>query len=152
MRLLLNEADVSDCFQETFVSALEYSKRNDIANWPGLLARIATTRALDQLRRRATERSSGKQSLPEDICWRGASPLEEVEAIELSDRLRIALAQLPETQSQAFCLRHLSGLDYADVANEMQITVSAASALIHRARNRLEQLLLGAATPQSERT
>jgi RNA polymerase sigma factor (sigma-70 family) len=152
MRLLLNDADVADCFQETFVSALEYSNRQSVISWPGLLQRIATTRALDQLRRRVRERAFLSQIPGEEISWPGASPAQEVEAIELSDRLRKALATLPSTQSHAFCLRHLSGLDYAEIAREMEISVSAVSALLHRARARLEESLLGAATSDIERT
>ena len=34
MRLLQNEADAADCFQETFVDALAFSRRQDVVN-PG---------------------------------------------------------------------------------------------------------------------
>jgi RNA polymerase sigma-70 factor (ECF subfamily) len=151
MRLLLNEADVSDCFQETFVSALEFAGRHEVANWAGLLQRIATARALDQLRRRMRERS---KTIPvtEDVPWRGADPAQEAEAVELSDRLRVALATLPPMQSQAFCLRYLSGMDYAEIANGLEISVSSAGGLIRRARAALEPSLLRAATTDSQRT
>jgi RNA polymerase sigma-70 factor (ECF subfamily) len=152
MRLLLNEADVSDCFQETFVSALEFAGRHRVANWAGLLQRIATARALDQLRRRMRERSRIMQPVTEDVPWHGADPAQEAEAIELSDRLVAALATLPPTQSQAFCLRYLSGLDYAEIAKAMGISVSSAGGLIHRARAALEESLLGATTTDSQRT
>ena len=151
MRLLLNEPDVSDCFQETFVSALEISRREKVANWGGLLQRIATLRALDQLRRRMRERSFHKTTLSQEVVWQGADPVQEAEAIELSDRLRVALARLPAAQSQAFCLRHLSGLDYSDIAREMGLSVSAAGGLIHRARAALEESLLGAAANDVKR-
>jgi len=151
MRLLLNEADASDCFQETFVSALQFSQRQTVANWAGLLQRIATSRALDQLRRRLRERPlCNKQATSDDLLWRGANPLQEAEAVELSDRLRVALAQLPVTQSHAFCLRHLSGMEYGEIANAMGISLSAASGLIHRARAALEHSLLGATANESK--
>ncbi|MEJ2703700.1 MAG: sigma-70 family RNA polymerase sigma factor, partial [Sedimentisphaerales bacterium] len=51
-RLLGNHADASDCFQETFVSALGFCRRQRVRNFPALLARLATARAIDQLRRR----------------------------------------------------------------------------------------------------
>ena len=51
-RLLGNDADAADCFQETFVSALEVSQRQRVRNFSALLARLATARAIDQLRRR----------------------------------------------------------------------------------------------------
>jgi RNA polymerase sigma-70 factor, ECF subfamily len=142
-RLLLNEADVSDCFQETFVSALEISKRQNILNWGGLLQRIASARALDLLRARIRKRASGDDVMASEAPSHSADPVQEAEAAELSDRLRVALTQLPPTQSQAFCLRHLSGLEYEEIASEMGITIDAAGAMIHRAREHLKEILLG---------
>ncbi len=51
-RLLGNRTDAADCFQETFVCALEFSRRQRIRNFSALLIRLATTRAIDQLRKR----------------------------------------------------------------------------------------------------
>lgn len=51
-RLLGNRADAADCFQETFVCALEFSRRQRIRNFSALLIRLATVRAIDQLRKR----------------------------------------------------------------------------------------------------
>ena len=77
--------------------------------------------------------------------------MRQAEALELSDRLRVAMTELPPTQSQAFCLRYLDGLEYEEIAAEMQITVDAAGALLHRARMRLGELLLGGATVDLKR-
>jgi len=51
-RLLGNPADAADCFQETFVSALEVSRRQRVRNFSALLVRLATARAVDRLRQR----------------------------------------------------------------------------------------------------
>ncbi len=51
-RLVRNRADADECFQETFLGALEISKRQPVGNWPGLLHRLATSRAIDRLRKR----------------------------------------------------------------------------------------------------
>ncbi|MCH7557484.1 MAG: sigma-70 family RNA polymerase sigma factor [Planctomycetes bacterium] len=51
-RLLGNRTDAADCFQETFICALELSQRQRIRSFSALLRRLATTRAIDQLRRR----------------------------------------------------------------------------------------------------
>jgi len=151
LRLLFNEADTADCFQETFVSAMEYSKSKPLRNVPGLLRRIAIARALDQLRKRRRDRLRQSMELTEAMASRDADPLREAQAKELSDRLRLALVELPENQSHAFCLRYLNGLEYDEIAAEMEITVDAAGALLHRARTRLGELLLGAATVDLKR-
>ena len=46
-RLLRHDADAADCFQRTFLSALELSRTQAIHNWPGLLRRLGTARALE---------------------------------------------------------------------------------------------------------
>jgi RNA polymerase sigma-70 factor, ECF subfamily len=144
--LLLNEADVADCFQETFVSALQYAVDTPVANWPALLRRIAISRALDLLRTRKRQRAVERIGLSDDLPSREPDPLLRGEATELGDRLRLALVELPPAQGQAFCLRHFSGLEYEEIATEMRVTTDAAGALLHRARARLGELLLGAAT------
>src|SRR4051794_35257622 len=58
-RLLGNDADAGDCFQETFLSALTAARRERIENWAGFLRRLATTRALDRLRRRLGQSGRG---------------------------------------------------------------------------------------------
>lgn len=55
-RILGDEADAGDCFQETFVAALSASRAAPVVNWPGLLRRLCTARAIDLLRRRIRDR------------------------------------------------------------------------------------------------
>ncbi len=45
-RLLGNHADTADCFQETFICALELSRRQRGRSFPALLVRSAATRAI----------------------------------------------------------------------------------------------------------
>src|SRR6185369_10019318 len=51
-RLVRNHADADECFQETFMAAYRLSQRQEIANWPPLLNRLAIARAIDRLRQR----------------------------------------------------------------------------------------------------
>ena len=141
-RLLGNEADAADCFQETFISALLLSRRQEVRNWPALLQRMATSRALDRLRQRI--RQNGYcQTVPE---WSAVSSLQpgpdqKALASELSERLRLALTQLPAKQAQVFSLRFLEDLSYRQIAQQMKIKDDAVGVLLHRARSQLRQLL-----------
>ena len=49
-RLLRNEADAEECFQETFMEAVKVARRRPIDNVPAFLVKIATFRAIDQMR------------------------------------------------------------------------------------------------------
>jgi RNA polymerase sigma-70 factor (ECF subfamily) len=128
-RLLGNEADASDCFQETFASAWTVARREDVKNWGGMLQRLATARALDQLRRRQEMRSAASE------------PVDQVLAGELSRQLRNALAELPQQQSEAYCLRHLNGMSYQEIADELKISLSAVGVNLHRAGEKLRVIL-----------
>src|SRR6059058_3884383 len=54
-RVLADSADADDCMQEAFVDAVELSRREPVRDWGRLLTRLATSRALDRLRRRIRE-------------------------------------------------------------------------------------------------
>lgn len=139
-RLLGNRADAADCFQETFVSALEFCRRRRVRNFSALLTRLATVRAIDQLRRRFRRAnfSSGLSELP-DVQNTNPGPAQAAQEQELTDGLRELLSKLPPREAQAFCLRYLNDLSYRQIANELGVTTNAAGVLLHRARAKLRE-------------
>lgn len=139
-RLLGNHADAADCFQEAFVSALEFSRRQRVRNFPALLARLATARAIDRLRQRL------HQPLPntEDTDWvaiqsANPGPVQQAQQHELAAKLRKALAHLPPQEAQVFCLRFLNNMSYRQIAKELDIKTNTAGVLLHRARVKLRE-------------
>ena len=137
-RLLGNDADAADCFQETFVSALEVSRSQRVRNFSALLARLATVRAIDQLRRRF--RYSRRRTDEVDCTAVESSnpgPLEQVRDRELAGQLRRAVAQLPPQEAEAFCLRYLNDMTYRQIGNELGIKTNAVGVLLHRSRTKL---------------
>jgi RNA polymerase sigma-70 factor (ECF subfamily) len=141
-RLLPDETHAADCFQETFVSAMETAGRQPVANWPGLLQRLATRRALDFLRRQIRDRR--RVTIP--ATWDGMpaddpGPAQQVQSFELAEQLRQVLAQLPAQQAEVYCLRHLNELSYEQIAEELNVSVDVVGVTLHRARGRLRELL-----------
>jgi RNA polymerase sigma-70 factor (ECF subfamily) len=139
-RLLGNDADAADCFQETFVSALEFCRRQRVRNFSALLVRMATARAIDQLRRRF--RRSCSETDPADwavLQSANPCPSERAQQKELTERLRKSLIKLPPQEAQAFCLRYLNDMSYRQIANELGIKANAAGVLLHRARAKLRE-------------
>jgi RNA polymerase sigma factor (sigma-70 family) len=141
-RLLGNHADTADCFQETFLAALQVSQRQSVRNFPALLVRLATSRAIDQLRQRF-RRSRHRANMADqaNLSSTNPRPEEQIQAQELGDRLRNAVGQLPPQESKAFCLRYLSDMSYREIAEELDINTSAAGVLLHRAKARLRESL-----------
>jgi RNA polymerase sigma-70 factor (ECF subfamily) len=139
-RLLDHEADAADCFQRTFMSALEVVARQPVQSWPGLLRRLATARALEQLRSRIRNRRRSAD-MPEEVVGSGRSPLEAAEAGELAERLRQALTQIDARQAEVFCLACLEGLSYQQVGEALGMTGNHVGVLLNRARTSLQNHL-----------
>jgi RNA polymerase sigma-70 factor, ECF subfamily len=141
-RLLGNTADADEAMQEAFVDAVRTSGREVVRNLGALLRRLATVRSLDRLRRRMAEKGvvSGVVAW-EAVPSRDDPPDGPAQGRELSDCLRRALGRLPTQQAQAFCLRHIEDLSYEDIADQLQVSVNSVGVILHRARERLRELL-----------
>jgi RNA polymerase sigma-70 factor, ECF subfamily len=133
-RLLGHDADAADCFQQTFAAAVELDRREPVRHWPAALARLATARALDLLRKRKRSRAEPLAADPPDRRPPAA-------AGELADALRVALADLDPVQAELFCLVRLDGWANADAAAQVGVTANHAGVLLHRARAALRERL-----------
>jgi RNA polymerase sigma-70 factor, ECF subfamily len=149
-RLLADRADVEECFQETFLAAVQFSRRQMVECWPAVLCSLATSRAMDRLRKRYQpggrwhRRIEGKGSAAHQLAEAtstDAGPVEHAVAAELSERLREALAHLPEKQAEAFYLHALCGWSHRQLGERLQMTENAIGVTIHRARQRLRESL-----------
>lgn len=138
-RLLGNHADAADCFQETFLTALEVSRRQDVRNLPGLLVRLATTRAIDRLRQKG--RRQRTDACEVEPLTADADPLDQLEAQDLARQLRQAIRQLPAQEAKVFCLRYLGEMSYRQIARELQIGINVVGVSLHRAKARLREAL-----------
>ena len=141
-RLVNHEADAADCFQRTFMSALELARVEAIRNWPGLLKRLATARALDCLRQRQREWNRWtalRDRLP--IDRKTMEPVLAAETSELADHLRQALSELDDRQAQVFCLACLEGWSYEEIAGQLELNVNHVGVLLNRARTILQEKL-----------
>jgi RNA polymerase sigma-70 factor (ECF subfamily) len=136
-RVLAHAADVEDVVQEVFLEAFRLQKTEVVKHWPGLLRRIATCRALDRLRQRRNDTAANVLAL----IAQGPGPEEEAIGRELEERLRQAVAQLPPREAEVFCLRYFEQMSHDQIATLLEISSSAISTALHKARTRLEVLL-----------
>jgi RNA polymerase sigma-70 factor (ECF subfamily) len=140
-RVLGNQADAEDCFQETFLAAVQVARREPVQSWSALLQRLATARAVDRLRQRC--RRGGHAEVADWDAVPGPAPLpsQGAEERELTERLREALARIPARQAEVFCLHCLEGWSYQEIARQLGVSTDAVGVLLHRARQRLRELL-----------
>jgi RNA polymerase sigma-70 factor, ECF subfamily len=141
-RLVNHEADAADCFQRTFVSALQLSRQEEIRNWPGVLKRLATARAVDCLRQRQREWrrwTALREGLSADRT--GMGPPLAAQSSELADHLRQALRELDDAQAQVFILACLEDWQYDEIAQHLGVTVNHVGVLLNRARAALRERL-----------
>jgi RNA polymerase sigma-70 factor, ECF subfamily len=139
VRLLPQRGDAEDVLQETFCQVWRQAARFDAARgtprcWLLMLGR---SRAMDHIRR---QRPAG--DLPAS-----AEPFHESDATrpaqqnEAADRLRGAMAQLPEEQRSALSLAFYDGLTYQQVAERQAVHLGTAKTRIRLALGRLRTLL-----------
>lgn len=149
-RLLTHRADAEECFQETFLAALQLWRRQPVRSPRAVLQRLATARAIDRLRQRYRAAGRRDEGSLNGVADRAPSPGDHAVAAELADSLRAALVGLPAKQADAFCLHSLDGYSYSEVADAMGISVDSVGVLLHRARASLRERL-AARAPASRR-
>jgi RNA polymerase sigma-70 factor (ECF subfamily) len=140
-RLVNHDADAADCFQRTFIAALELSRKEVVHHWPALLQRLATARALELLRQRYRESRRLQPLSAEPRAANTIEPAHGAVASELAEHLRIALGELDGRQAQVFCLACLDGCSYEEIANELGVTINHVGVLLNRARAALRERL-----------
>jgi RNA polymerase sigma factor (sigma-70 family) len=98
---------------------------------------IARNAALDELRRR--KRSVAMTAEPEDV---GLVPLEDETDLALRRAaVRTALARLEPRERELIALKFHAGLDNAELAKALGVSVSNAGTLLHRAVQKLRKAI-----------
>jgi RNA polymerase sigma-70 factor, ECF subfamily len=141
-RLLGHVADTEDAVQQALLDAFQLHKRQAVGNWGGLLRHLAARRAIDRLRDRgATVRPSA-----EPLAFEPISPISdqpEAAAIEreLAERLRVAVARLPDREATVFSLHYFGEMPNSDIAETLGISPDAVGVALHKGRKKLKESL-----------
>jgi RNA polymerase sigma-70 factor (ECF subfamily) len=142
-RLLNNYDDASDCYQEAFLHALSYSQQRQVKCWAAMLRRIATSRAMDLLRRRYRASATNTQLsiLDAEPASVGPSPDVSIQLRESIDQLRGALAEIPALHAEVFWLSEVEKLSHQNIAEQLEVTPRQVALWLHRAKQKLRKLL-----------
>jgi len=137
--------ETSDCAQEAMLKIWRGlgAYRGDCAfeTW---VYRVAASCSLDWLRKRKRERSESIEPLREKgFDPPDPSPGTEDRVIEADrhQRLREAIARLPEDQREALVLTQLEGVPYEEAAAQLRISEGTLKSRISRAKVKLKEWL-----------
>jgi RNA polymerase sigma-70 factor (ECF subfamily) len=155
-RLTGNHTDALDATQEALVAIVRglprFDGRSAFSTW---VYRVATNACLDELRRRS-RRSADPLPEVEDPSWQppghAASGRSDPSG-PVADRIDIdrALATLPTDFRAPVVLRDLCGLDYAEIAEVLDIPPGTVRSRIARGRAALARSMGGNQTEASDR-
>jgi RNA polymerase sigma-70 factor (ECF subfamily) len=139
---------VQECFVKAFQKASHWDGSAEAAPW---LARIAVNLSIDHWRR-SKRRQQTFSPLPEgdhegSLEAADDTPDRAVAGREARERLRGALALLPDRQRAVVVLRHYQDLSLEEIANTLGMSIGTVKSSLHRALHRLRAGLLGEVRP-----
>lgn len=149
MRLLGNLDDAHDLVQQVFVriwkSAPRYEPTAKFTTW---MFTILRNLAFNEYRRRGRHPVQSLEADAEEFGHQiqdpdTASPDEGALQNELERAIDEAILSLPETQRIAVSLRRFEDLPYEEIAEILNMSLSAVKSLLFRARNDLREKLKG---------
>jgi RNA polymerase sigma factor (sigma-70 family) len=143
--------EAEDAAQETFIavysSIRDFREESSLSTW---IYRIAVITALQAIRKKRRKRQialffpdgSADDALtasrdPDE----STHPLLQLENKERAEILYKAMNKLPESQRVAFTLHKIEGMEYKEIAEVMQLSLSSVESLIHRAKINLQKRL-----------
>jgi RNA polymerase sigma-70 factor (ECF subfamily) len=138
--VLGNAEDADDAAQDAMLSALvkldQYDQRRPFGPW---LLRIVANAATDRRRRRTVRRA---EPLDPGFVAGGPRPDTTAERRALAERLREALAELPERRRMAVVLFDVEGYSHGEIAEILRIPEGTVRSEVFHARRRLRALLV----------
>lgn len=142
-RILSDQQDAEDIFQETFIRFHNTLRKKDAdeldpklnRNTSGLLFTIARNLCLNQKQRNIRWQA---EQIESDMVHAWDKPYEQKEMVEL---ITTALELLPEEYREAFVLREYDGLPYNEVAELTGATLATAKIRVFRAKEKLRKIL-----------
>ena len=151
--IVKNETDAEECAQDAVVNAYRnLAKFRGDSKFSTWLVTIAMNEARKRLRKGKAVKEDSLDATVEDhdgadytpavlTDWREI-PLEALEKKELREKLREAVATLPEKYREVFVLRDIEELNQEETAAALGINVTLVKVRLHRARMMLQKALV----------
>ena len=150
-RSLRDETEAEDLAQNVFLQVYKSRKRYErTAKFSTWLFTIARNLCLNELRRRSRHPAESLEEAHAENEGQPRQQFEDKTAIappekllhgELVQKIKEALAGLPENQRTAILLCRQEELSYEEIAGVLDCSLSATKSLIHRGRETLKEKL-----------
>jgi RNA polymerase sigma-70 factor (ECF subfamily) len=140
---LRNPDDAQDLAQEIFLSLYQQAKSYDPARGAlaGFLATMTRTRAIDRLRGRSRKVRLLRDFSQSDPPAPPVTALDRISLAQCSERVRVALAQLPEDQRRVLEMAYYRGLSQAEIAADLDASLGTVKSWARRGLIALRQAL-----------
>ena len=129
-RILGNEQDVCDAYQDTFLQLAHYEGGRKPTNIKAYLFRTANNIAISMLRRKIAEQKRITRSAVRKI--EECSPVRELDSKYLQENLRSCIAKLPEHLRNVLVLHDLAELSYIQIS--LILNISTGTARVYRCK------------------
>ena len=146
--MLQGRGDAEEIFQEVWLRAIKNMPKYRDKNFLGWLFRIAHNLFIDVVRkdRRLVFPAGDSEFGPETSVIdrfpaRDASPDQMMANTDLGQRIKVALAELPEDQREVFIMRTEADISFKEIARIQNTTLNTALSRMHYAVQRLRPLL-----------
>ncbi len=152
VKIVGRSAEAEELTQEAFLRALEkLSKFRGASKFYTWLFRIGTNLAISHIRRQGRVRfrsldssvatAGGQRPQAEPVDTSRPGPAEELLAQEKAQLIAAALEELDDDHRVVIVLRDVEEMDYAAIANVLDIPAGTVKSRLHRGRNILKDKL-----------
>jgi RNA polymerase sigma-70 factor (ECF subfamily) len=146
-RMLGNAQEAEDIAQEAFVRAYinihTFDQKRKFSTW---LFRIATNLCIDRIRKKkpdyyldANVPGTDGLNMYSQIAASGELPEEEVERMELQERIHYEIGRLPDKYRSVIILRYIEELPLQEIADILELPLGTVKTRVHRGREALRK-------------
>ncbi|GLC89715.1 RNA polymerase sigma factor SigW [Lysinibacillus piscis] len=148
-RMLGNKQESEDIAQEAFVRAYmnlhTFDQKRKFSTW---LYRIATNLCIDRIRKKKPDyyldaEVAGTEGLDmySQIAADDRLPEEQIEQMELQDRIQYEIGRLPDKYRSVIVLKYIEELSLQEISEILDMPLGTVKTRIHRGREALRKQL-----------
>ena len=133
-KILVDGNQTEDIFQETFIKFYNKIQKINSTNLKGFLMKIARNLCLNANR----DYKTTTQIDDIDLKYSYNPDYDQKEMVEL---LKMAVDLLPSEFKESFILREYSGLEYDEIADQLDISIGSVRTRVYRAKQKIREIL-----------